>query len=89
MAVYRMNGLRLPRSSQEQYLEGAAVRRSALQKGDLLFFATGHSGQVSHVAVYVGDGEFIHAPRTGQAIRQDSLDNPVLAKQFLGGRSYL
>lgn len=89
MSVYRLNGLSLPRSSRDQFQEGSPVNRAELQKGDLLFFSTGRSGKVSHVGLYIGDGKFIHAPRSGQRIRRDSLDNPVLSKQFLGGRSYL
>jgi len=89
MAVYRMNGLRLPRSSGEQYGAGTAVGLADLKKGDLLFFATGRARRVNHVGVYIGGGEFIHAPRSGQSIRKDSLENPVLGKQFLGGRNYL
>jgi len=89
MSVYRLNGLRLPRSSRDQYQEGSSVGREDLQKGDLLFFATGRSGQVNHVGLYVGAGRFIHAPRSGQAIRRESLDNPVLSKQYLGARRYL
>ncbi|WP_005035721.1 C40 family peptidase [Holophaga foetida] len=89
MSVYRLNGLSLPRSSRDQFQGGSAVGREELQKGDLLFFATGGSGRVNHVGLYIGDGKFIHAPRSGQNIRRDSLENPVLSKQFLGARSYL
>lgn len=89
MSVYRLNGLKLPRSSRDQFQEGNPVPRRELQKGDLLFFATGGSGRVNHVGLYLGEGKFIHAPRSGQAIRRDSLDNPVLSKQYLGARSYL
>jgi len=89
MSVYRLNGLVLPRSSRDQFQIGTPVDRSELQKGDLLFFATGRSSRVSHVGLYIGDGQFIHAPRSGQKIRKDTLDNPVLSRQFLGARSYL
>jgi cell wall-associated NlpC family hydrolase len=88
-AVYRMNGLRIPRSSREQFETGLPVERSQLRKGDLLFFATSGRGKISHVAIYIGDGQLIHAPGRGRTIQKDSLDNPVLSKQFLGGRSYV
>ena len=89
MAVYRLNGLRLPRSSREQFEAGTPVSAQELRKGDLLFFATAGGGKASHVAVYIGDGAFIHAPGRGRSICRDTLANPVLSRQFLGGRTYL
>ena len=88
-AVYRLNGLRLPRSSQAQFEAGGAVELHALRAGDLLFFATGGGGRVSHVGVYVGQGAFIHAPRSGQGIRQDELADRYYKKAFVGARTYL
>jgi cell wall-associated NlpC family hydrolase len=88
-AVYRINGLSIPRSSREQYAKGAAVPKGRVEGGDLLFFAAGKGGAVTHVAVYAGGGAFIHAPKPGQNIRRDSLDNPTWARQYVGARSYL
>jgi cell wall-associated NlpC family hydrolase len=88
-AVYRLNGLRLPRSSQAQFEIGGPVDLEAVRAGDLLFFATGGGGRVSHVGVYVGQGVFIHAPRSGQGIRQDDLSDRYYRKAFLGARTYL
>ena len=88
-AVYRLNGLRLPRSSQAQFEAGTAVDLEAARAGDLLFFATGAPGRVSHVGVYLGQGAFIHAPRPGQGIRQDELADRYFQKAFLGARTYL
>ena len=88
-AVYRLNGLRLPRSSQAQFEAGGPVDLEAVRAGDLLFFATGGGGRVSHVGVYVGQGAFIHAPRSGQGIRLDDLADRYYRKAFLGARSYL
>jgi cell wall-associated NlpC family hydrolase len=88
-AVYRLNGLRLPRSSQAQFEAGGPVDLEAVRAGDLLFFATGSGGRVSHVGVYVGQGAFIHAPRSGQGIRQDDLSDRYYRKALVGARSYL
>jgi cell wall-associated NlpC family hydrolase len=88
-AVYRLNGLRLPRSSQAQFEAGGSVDLEAIRAGDLLFFATGRGGRVSHVGVYVGQGTFIHAPRPGQGIRQDELSDHYYKKALVGARSYL
>jgi cell wall-associated NlpC family hydrolase len=89
MAVYHLNGLNLPRSSWAQYRAGDPVRRRALDKGDLVFFATSGGKRVSHVGVYTGDESFIHAPGKGKKIRMDSLSNRYYATRYLGARTYL
>ncbi len=88
-AVYRLNGMRLPRSSQAQFEAGNPVDLDRARAGDLLFFATGGGGRVSHVGLYLGQGAFIHAPRSGQGIRQDDLSDRYYRKVFVGARSYL
>ena len=89
MSIYRLNGLQLPRSSREQYEAGAPVPLDDLRAGDLLFFATNGSGQVTHVGLYAGDGTFIHAPGQGKSIRRDRLTDAYYQKTFVGARSYL
>ncbi|MDZ4165472.1 MAG: NlpC/P60 family protein [Smithellaceae bacterium] len=89
MAVYRLNGVRLPRSSQEQYEKGAPIDQGNLNHGDLVFFATKKVRSVSHVGIYMGEGQFIHAPGQGKQIRFDSLDHKYYKSRYLGGRSYL
>jgi cell wall-associated NlpC family hydrolase len=89
MAVYHLNGLNLPRSSWAQFRAGNPVRRKALDKGDLVFFATSGGKRVSHVGVYAGGENFIHAPGKGKKIRVDSLSNRYYAVRYLGARTYL
>ncbi|NLD35526.1 MAG: hydrolase [Desulfatiglans sp.] len=89
MAVYRLNGINLPRTSREQYKAGRAVNERDLKEADLVFFDTMSKGQVSHVGVYIGDGMFIHAPRSGQNIRIDSISAGYFKKRFIGARSFL
>jgi cell wall-associated NlpC family hydrolase len=88
-AVYRLNGLRLPRSSQAQFEAGSPVDLDHAQAGDLLFFAMGGGGRVSHVGLYLGRGAFIHAPRSGQSIRQDEVSDRAYQKALVGARTYL
>ena len=88
-AVYRLNGLRLPRSSQAQFEAGSPVDLDGARAGDLLFFATAGSGRVSHVGIYLGQGAFIHAPSAGRGIRQDDLADRYYRKALVGARSYL
>lgn len=61
--VYATIGIVLPRSSSAQYGVGTSVTQSELVAGDLLFY--GYSQKVSHVAIYIGNGEAIHATTTG------------------------
>jgi cell wall-associated NlpC family hydrolase len=89
MAVYQLNGLNLPRSSGAQYRVGNPVRRRALDKGDLVFFATSGGRKVSHVGLYAGDDRFIHAPGKGKKIREDSLSNRYYAARYMGARRVL
>ncbi len=68
MYVYGQIGVSLPHSSYAQFNMGSAVSLSQLQPGDLVFF-TG----ASHVGIYIGGGQFIHAPHTGTVVQVSSL----------------
>lgn len=61
----------LPRTSDEQYNAGVHLPRSAVQPGDLMFWASNPSNPdtIHHVAMYIGDGQIIEAPRTGLNVR--------------------
>jgi cell wall-associated NlpC family hydrolase len=89
MVTYRLNGLKLPRVSRDQYAAGRPVAVAELQKGDLVFFATGGGTRVSHVGLYIGNGRFVHAPRRGKSVLVTSLDNSYYRKTFVGARTYL
>jgi len=88
-AVYRLNGLSIPRTSRDQYAKGSHVSKDNLRGGDLLFFSGTKGKNVTHVAIYIANGTFIHAPSSGQVIRRDSLDTQTWSRQFIGARSYL
>jgi gamma-D-glutamyl-L-lysine dipeptidyl-peptidase len=89
MVCYRLNGLNLPRVSRNQFQSGKWVPKAQLRPGDLVFFATRGGKRVSHVGMYIGDGNFIHAPRTGKTVRIEKLSNSFFAKTYMGGRTYL
>ncbi|UWZ80194.1 NlpC/P60 family protein [Geoalkalibacter halelectricus] len=89
LVCYRLNGLDLPRVSANQFAAGRPIARSQLQKGDLVFFATNRPNQVSHVGIYIGNNHFIHAPRSGQQVRVESLSNSYFQRTFMGARTYL
>lgn len=89
MAVYKLNGLKLPRSSKDQFVVGTAISRSQLSKGDLVFFATAQGNKITHVGIYTGNDQFIHAPGKDKRIRIDSLSNGYFKSHFMGARTYL
>jgi hypothetical protein len=89
MVCYRLNGLNLPRNSRSQFANGRWIPKAKLKKGDLVFFATRGGNRVSHVGMYIGAGQFIHAPRTGKKVRIEKMSNSWFAKRYMGGRTYL
>jgi len=89
MVSYRLNGLDLPRVSRSQFAAGRQVAKNDLRPGDLVFFATKGGRRVTHVGMYTGKDRFIHAPRTGQKVREEKLSNAFFARTYVGGRSYL
>jgi peptidoglycan DL-endopeptidase CwlO len=64
MYVYAQLGVSLPHQAAAQYGYGVAVPRSELQPGDLVFY-----DGLSHVAIYIGNGEVVHAPQTGDVVK--------------------
>lgn len=88
-AVYRLNGIELPRASYEQFGEGKSVKKDKLQKGDLVFFITNRGKRINHVGIYIGNGEFIHAPSKGKVVSKARLDNSYWSKAYKGAKSYL
>jgi len=89
MVVYQLNGLKLPRSSRQQYRAGIPIGRDELLHGDLVFFATAGGRRISHVGIYVGKGRFIHAPGRGKRIRTSLLTRRYYKTRYMGARTYL
>jgi cell wall-associated NlpC family hydrolase len=83
-------GIDLPRTADDQAHDRALSRvsRDALRPGDLVFFNTLRR-TFSHVGIYVGDGRFIHAPRSGAQIRVESLSASYWSRRFTGARRAL
>lgn len=78
-------GLVLPRSSKEMSQAGAAINPDQLRPGDLVFFDTMRKA-FSHVGIYLGDNQFVHAPRSGGRVRIEDLRQSYWAKRFNGAR---
>jgi cell wall-associated NlpC family hydrolase len=84
--AYARAGVRIPRTVARQWRQAHPVAWSTLRPGDLVFFDTSAKG--GHVGVYVGNGEFIHAPSSGGRVRRDRLDNPYWRPRIRGLGSF-
>ena len=81
MYVYAKVGVSLPHNAAMQYGLGAAVSKDQLQPGDLVFFnGLGHNG------MYIGGGQFIHAPHSGDVVKISSLSDSWYARTWVGAR---
>lgn len=74
-AAWRAAGVTLPRTTYTQINAGQRVSRSQLAPGDLVFFYSG----ISHVGLYIGGGQMIHAPRPGAPVRVAPIDEMPFA----------
>ena len=82
--VCRKVGVTVNRTSRDQYRNGVAVSTSNLQAGDLVFFSKGSS--ISHVGIYAGNGEVIHAPSPGKRVCRVSLSYITSYSRLVGAR---
>ena len=81
MFVYAQVGVGLPHYTVSQFQLGSPVSRADLQAGDLVFFrGLGHNG------IYIGGGQFIHSPHTGDVVKISSLNEPWYSAGFVGAR---
>jgi len=89
--LYKKYNIHLPRTALEQSKEGIPVERDALKKGDLLFFLTDEKRgiAVTHVGIYLGEGEFIHAASKKKGIIISPLDRGYYAEKFLFAKRIL
>ncbi|MCC7248779.1 MAG: C40 family peptidase [Lysobacter sp.] len=85
--VYRSTlGIELPRISRDMANVGELIRdRNDLRQGDLVFFSR-RGGRVDHVGLYLGEGKFLHAPRTGKDVEISTLATGYWSNHFMKGR---
>jgi cell wall-associated NlpC family hydrolase len=81
MYVYAQIGVSLPHYAAAQYNLGTPVSRDQLEPGDLVFF-----DGLGHMGIYIGGGQFIHAPHTGDVVKISSMDDPWYAATYVGAR---
>jgi len=85
-AIYQQTvGLVLPRSAHQQAANTQVIDKKDLQPGDLVFFNTMRRA-FSHVGIYVGDGKFIHSPRSGAEVRVEDMQMTYWQRRFDGAR---
>ncbi|AGE20983.1 cell wall hydrolase [Geobacillus sp. GHH01] len=83
--THKKVGVTLPRTSKEMYKKGKYVHKSKLQPGDLVFFDTSKQTKgISHVAIYIGNNQVIHAVSRG--VKIDSLNSSYWKTRYVGAK---
>ncbi|NLE24367.1 MAG: hydrolase [Clostridiaceae bacterium] len=83
--VFNKNGISLPRVTSDQYKVGTSVSKSNLIPGDLVFFETYKPG-ASHVGIYIGNNQFIHASSGKNKVMISSLTSTYYTEHYIGSR---
>lgn len=66
--VFSQQGLKLPRTTRDQHGAGDVIDLDEAEPGDLLFYSFSRTGRIDHVALYLGDGQAVHAPASGRSV---------------------
>lgn len=88
--IFGKVGVNLERISYNQANQGIAVKKENLQPGDLVFFsginATSANARISHVGIYIGGGQFIHASNPTRGVVQDDINDSYYSKHYVKAR---
>jgi cell wall-associated NlpC family hydrolase len=84
--AYRQAGMQLPRTTAQQFNAAKPIELRDARPGDLLFFAD--RSKISHVAIYLGEGQFVHAPETGRTVELGTMDNRYYRDRLIGAGRY-
>jgi len=86
--VLRCNGINVSRTQTAMYAEGTPVSKANLQPGDAVFFQNTYKAGLSHVGIYVGGGQFIHAPSSGKVVSYADLNSDYYIAHYYGAVRY-
>ncbi len=87
--AYRVHGVKLPRVSWQQVKSGRPVRKEDCKAGDVVFFRIPGQAKSLHAGIYTGAGRrFIHSPKSGHSVREESMDKSYWQKYFIGARRF-
>lgn len=87
-AIYGKLGIKLPRTSKTQASAGSYVAKKDLQYGDLVFFAR-DGKNINHAGIYIGNGQFVHAPQTGDIVKVTTLTSGYYSNGYYTARRVL
>jgi len=82
--IYQIFSVDLPRTAREQFCVGKKVEKDQLEEGDLVFFKTRRANN-THVGIYIGNNEFVHASSRNKEVKVDNLSAPYFSQRFLKG----
>ena len=82
--IYQIFSVDLPRTAREQLHFGKGIEKKELEEGDLVFFSTRRANG-THVGIYIGNNQFVHASSVKREVKIDNLDTPYYNKRFLRG----
>ncbi len=82
--IYQVFSVDLPRTAREQFCIGKKVEKGQLEEGDLVFFKTRRANN-THVGIYIGNNEFVHASSHNREVKVDNLNTPYFNQRFLRG----
>lgn len=85
--IFEAVGVEVPRNARSQYKIGEKIAKTDLQRGDLVFFKNTYRWGISHVGIYVGGGEFIHASAgKSRKVTVSNLSEPYYIRKYAGAR---
>jgi len=86
--VFRSLGINISRTQATMYKQGTPVSKDELKPGDLVFFQNTYKEGISHVGIYVGDGQFIHSPSSGKVVSYADLYSNYYIEHYYGAARY-